>query len=293
MSYLHAYLKTHKRIAIVIVLFLVVVIVLSVSRCSQIHAPAIDQPQSQHDDAATTAPETAEKRSEKDSNGMDSEQTKLVSAYTSTTTDFLKSLNAYVWIAQDETCTVTFNGSTYQVNRDAHTQDAVPFAVSAVKGPPLIDPEPNSDNKQTSSATDSISPTFASFLLKDGHTSLVTFSRGTPQNKTQLTMTTDMFTGADTQYLAVSTQSNISIENIDQAISDFKLDKEQLKSDLDKEVKQISPMSSTATLQGDIVVNYEKKTIDIPFTLDGMRNGHLTATYHTDSKSYSFSKSSY
>lgn len=271
------FLSSHKRGILIASIVLLAIVALSVARCSSLAEQRAKE--------AANAQQSEEVRTNEDSKNTEAsltdEQKKLVANYSADESGFVKSLESYVWVSSNGSSAVTFSNNAFSLSRNGKSADARPFAVSALSGASI--------SAEAGAASDDTSPTVASLLMDDGTTGIVSIERVPSNGSIGLAMTTDAFSDSRMVYMAERASDGVSVEGItDDAKAALGKDTNSLVKAIENHVESSYPTASSASWEGDLLLDYRNSTAQMSFDLDDARESKLVVTWHLDDNTFEF-----
>lgn len=271
------FFASHRRGVLVAAAVLLAATALSVARCSSLaeqraHDAAQEQ-QVEEPSGGSTSPDYA---------SLTDAQRELVSGYGPDERGFVQSLESYIWASADGASAVAFSGNAFSFSRDGKTAALKPFAVSALSGASV--------SAEAGAASDDASPTVASLLMEDGGTVIVSIGRiPSADGAIGLAMTTDAFSGSRMVYIAERASDGVSVKGItDDAEAALGGDARDLIEAVESHVESAYPTASTASWEGDLLLDYRDGTAQMSFGLDDARQSKIVVTWHLDDGTFDF-----
>lgn len=251
---------------------ILLVVGLSVARCTAVHAPEPVEEGAQQGQSAGTVGTAASSSVE-----LTQEQSDLIASYSAKEQELIDILAANVWTSQRETLTLTFTRDSFSESAGDGQIATHTFAISAVEEETVEETGANGEKSQTTTRTAAILTDAGTYFLKLNQ--FVSMD-GSPD---MWSVVSEAFELSDS-YVLDEASKELSVSDMDEGFAsliDGRTD--VLKQRLSDYCAQFYPTASAMEWSGEASVDWNDHLVSTTFTLDNTAASTVNVTYNTES----------
>lgn len=263
----------NKRYLLFALLIVLIFIGLSVTRCTEIHAPVV----------AVEQNEQGSKSAQVESVSLNTEQQALYDAYDEKTRSFLDYLCANTWVAGNDEKVLHFSDMGFEEEQGDKTH-SMPFAISALE-----------ENSSTESGVNGESTTITSFsaaiLTTDG-TKLLTLRKFYDNNtkESNASLTSSAFNLSES-YVLGEASGGVNVTGLGSGFDSLVDGKSvELTKTVQNYCAEHYPTAATAEWSGMADCDFKAGTVSTSFILDNDAKSTVWVAYRTDSQTFEITR---
>lgn len=259
----------NKRYLLFGLLIFLVFIGLSVTRCTEVHAPV----------AAGEQNDQGEQPAQVDTASLNKEQQALYDAYDEKTRSFLDYLCANTWVAGNDEKVLHFSDQEFE-EANGNDTHSVPFAVSAL--------EESTSNEGGVNGESTTITTFSAALLTNEGTKLLTLQKFYDNNtkESDASLTSSAFSMSES-YVIGEASGGVNVTGLGSgfdSLVDGKSD--ELTKTVQDYCAEHYPTAATAEWSGVADCDFKAGTVSTSFILDNDAKSTILITYRMDSQTF-------